>query len=128
MFTNFSATELLFDYLVQRYDGPMSDKTTKILVPDTLIYKCSQPYYWYYTTSNGQINRESKKKIAYKTIQEEYLSGRGPTDICCTHYIYDYGAVTEEKKQVKKSGGGVAKPSQTPGGLSSKMGGRVIGG
>jgi len=33
-----SATELLFQYLVQRADT-VSDMTTKILIPDTLVYK-----------------------------------------------------------------------------------------
>ena len=35
---NYSATELLFHYLVQRTED-MYDMTTKVLIPDTIIYK-----------------------------------------------------------------------------------------
>lgn len=38
MFAGYSATELLFHYLVQKSEEPL-DMTTKILIPDTIIYK-----------------------------------------------------------------------------------------
>ena len=97
MFTNYSATELLFHYLVQRSDEPL-DQTTKILIPDTIIYKCSQPYFWYFTTAQGTILRETKKKISYKAVKEEFLAGKTESDIVSSHY--SYGPSTIDKQDV----------------------------
>ena len=53
-----------------------------------MMKRCSQPYFWYFTTATGTILRESKKKISYKTVKEEFMSGKSDTDIIASHYSY----------------------------------------
>ena len=66
-------TEWLLFHLWKR-----NDKTGRscpnILIPDTIIYRWSYPYFWYFTSSEGEIMRKSRARVTHKYIQEELVS------------------------------------------------------
>ena len=42
-----------------------------LLIPETIIYRLSKPFFWYFTDQNGEIMRKGKNQVNHKTILEE---------------------------------------------------------
>ena len=65
----------------------------------------SQLYYWYYTTQQGTIMLENKKKISYKAVQEEFLNTKSENDIVASHFIYKNGTFHQLNTPLRHGGG-----------------------
>jgi hypothetical protein len=65
------STEWLFFHLWKR--NPETGKSCPgIIIPDTIIYRWAQPYFWYYSTNDGQINRKTKDRINIDNIHNVF--------------------------------------------------------
>ena len=87
-----SPTEELFNFLYQsamlHHHHSAKIGPSRVRVPDTVIYKCSQPIYWYYLSSEGWIAREGKKKITHKSLLQEFASGGEGSEVVATSYSF----------------------------------------
>lgn len=43
-----------------------------LLVPETVLYRLSKPFFWYFTDTNGEIMRKGKNQVNHKVILEEF--------------------------------------------------------
>ena len=65
------AIEWLFFHLWKK--NPMTLKHCPgINIPDTILYRWSQPKYWYRTSQDGEIQRFTKEKITAQKIEENF--------------------------------------------------------
>lgn len=62
-----TTTEWLFYHLWKK-DEETGKPCMNVLIPDTIIYRWSNPYYWYYTTLEGLICRKSKNRVDHQVI------------------------------------------------------------
>lgn len=45
-----------------------------ISIPDTIIYRWAKPFFWYFTTAQGELLRKSKSRVTHKNIFQELES------------------------------------------------------
>ena len=75
-----SLTEWLFFHLWKR--SPITEEPCpSILVPDTIIYRWAQPFFWYFTSADGKLKRKKKDKIEQKDIITIFNLGDMPAGI-----------------------------------------------
>ena len=43
-----------------------------ITIPDTIIYRWAKPFFWYFTTPQGEILRKSKSRVTHKDILQDF--------------------------------------------------------
>ncbi|OQR93738.1 hypothetical protein ACHHYP_02317 [Achlya hypogyna] len=58
-----------------------------LLIPDTIIYKFTQPAYWYFTSKSGKVKKKSKTSLANVQIEKEFCRKLCGIDIVA-YYIY----------------------------------------
>ena len=75
------STEWLYFHLWKR-NPETGSSCPGVIIPDTIIFRYyiyvrwAQPYFWYYTTSDGQINRKTKDKIQIDYLFEVFSNGQ----------------------------------------------------
>ncbi|KDO27792.1 hypothetical protein SPRG_07391 [Saprolegnia parasitica CBS 223.65] len=58
-----------------------------LLIPDTIIYKFTQPAYWYFTSKSGKVKKKAKASLANVQIEKEFCRKLCGIDIVA-YYIY----------------------------------------
>ena len=87
------STEWLYFHLWKK--NPVNNRSCQsILIPDTIIYRWAQPYFWYFTTKDGQILRKTKERIPIQSIEEAFSKSSKQNDIQA-EYMY----VEEQSKK-----------------------------
>ena len=69
-------TEWLLFHLWKRIEGrPRKDAPRDLgfLVPNTVVYRWSQPSCWFFTTQDGELRRKKKEKISSQLIEDTVL-------------------------------------------------------
>jgi hypothetical protein len=80
-------TEWLLFHLWKRIDGKSrstSPKDLGFLVPNTLVYRWSQPSCWFFTTQDGELRRKKKEKITSQLIEETVARNSSKCGILAT--------------------------------------------
>ena len=44
-----------------------------VRVPNTVIYRWAKPFFWYFTSSDGNLSRRFKNKMTHKHIYQEFM-------------------------------------------------------
>ncbi|EGR31604.1 mitochondrial processing peptidase beta, putative [Ichthyophthirius multifiliis] len=65
-----TSTEWLYFHLWKKNPETQSS-CPGVFIPDTVIYRWAQPYYWYFTNRNGQLIRKTKERIENQHLKEE---------------------------------------------------------
>ncbi|OQR96594.1 hypothetical protein THRCLA_07236 [Thraustotheca clavata] len=58
-----------------------------LLIPDTIVYKFTQPAYWYFTSKSGKVKKKSKTSLANVQIEKEFCRKLCGIDIVA-YYLY----------------------------------------
>ncbi|CAK4776756.1 unnamed protein product [Aphanomyces euteiches] len=58
-----------------------------LLIPDTVVYKFTQPAYWYFTSKSGKVKKKSKTSLTNVMIEKEFCRKACGVDIVA-YYIY----------------------------------------
>ncbi|KAM3128080.1 hypothetical protein pb186bvf_019843 [Paramecium bursaria] len=66
------STEWLFFHLWKK-NPDTNQSCPGVFVADTIIYRWAQPYFWYFTSKDGQILRKTKERIFVEQIEEIFL-------------------------------------------------------
>ena len=89
-------TEWLFFHLWKR--NPITDTSCPmILIPDTIIYRWSQPFFWYFMTKSGRIGRKKREKIDLKNIQK-FLTKKIKDHGICSKYMHELSSSSLKSK------------------------------
>ena len=73
-------TEWLFFHLWKK--NPETNQSCPyILIPDTVLFRWAQPYFWYFIAQNGQICRKKRDKISAKELVDVLSLGNLPVDL-----------------------------------------------
>jgi hypothetical protein len=60
-------------------------KLDEFRIPDTVIYRYSQPRAWYFTSRQGLIKRKSKEKLTAQNIEAEFAKNISDSGIVATY-------------------------------------------
>lgn len=67
--------------------NPATEKSCpSIMIPDTVIYRWAQPYFWYFTSKNHVIMRKKKDKIKVSQVEEVFNINFSNSNIA-GHYL-----------------------------------------
>ncbi|KAF0688245.1 Aste57867_20115 [Aphanomyces stellatus] len=58
-----------------------------LLIPDTIVYKFTQPAFWYFTSKSGKVKKKAKGSLANVQIEREFCRKLCGVDIVA-YYIY----------------------------------------
>ncbi|KAF0754084.1 hypothetical protein DYB28_002716 [Aphanomyces astaci] len=58
-----------------------------LLVPDTVVYKFTQPAFWYFTSKSGKVKKKAKASLTNVQIEKEFCRKSCGVDIVA-YYIY----------------------------------------
>jgi hypothetical protein len=75
-------------HLLWLTDDVIDKKPFPFSIPDTVVYKYSQPLFWFFTSQNGLILKKEKVKLNREKIETEFLKNVGPSGIVA-YYIYN---------------------------------------
>ena len=82
-----SYTEWLFFHIWKK--SPIDEKScTGIMIPDTVIYRWAQPYFWYFTNNKHRVMRKKKDRIQLKQIEEVFKLGISKSNIVAEYSNY----------------------------------------
>ena len=68
----------LFHYLWSKDE---SDWGPHINIPDTIVYKYGVPFCWYFTSSNGTVQKKSRHNLSSVRIEEAFTRKAMGSDI-----------------------------------------------
>ena len=83
----YTYTEWLYFHL--RKLEPSPNSPAGVMIPDTVLFRWAQPFYWYFTSSDGRIRRKKKEKIDLKLLEEAFLAKRSRSGLVCSLLYYD---------------------------------------
>lgn len=83
----FTYTEWLYFHL--RKLEPCPNSPAGVLIPDTVLFRWAQPFYWYFTSPAGRIRRKKKEKIDLKQLEDAFLAKRSRSGLVCCILYYD---------------------------------------
>ena len=73
-------TEWLF-YHIWRKNEQTRKSCPHVLIPDTVLFRWAQPFFWYFMNQDGQICRKKKDKITSKELLDVFSLGECPVDL-----------------------------------------------
>lgn len=65
--------------------NPDEEHLNEFRIPDTVIYRYSQPRAWYFTSRQGLIKRKSKEKLTAQNIEAEFSKNISDSGIVATY-------------------------------------------
>ncbi|KRX00119.1 hypothetical protein PPERSA_07226 [Pseudocohnilembus persalinus] len=76
-----SSTEWLFFHLWKKNPEKNNSSCPGIFIPDTIIYRWGKPFFWYFTTRDGQILRKTKERIFVENFEEIFNLNNASSDL-----------------------------------------------
>ncbi|RHY30609.1 hypothetical protein DYB32_004192 [Aphanomyces invadans] len=64
-----------------------------LLMPDTVVYKFTQPAFWYFTSKSGKVKKKAKASLTNVQIEKEFCRKSCGVDIVA-YYIYMLNGTT----------------------------------
>lgn len=77
--------ENLYHYLWQKDELNCGPEGIKL--PDTVVYRYYQPYFWYFTSKDGSLKRKNKASVTNAKIEEAFLSKKATGSDVVAFYI-----------------------------------------